>query len=352
MDIGNRFGEFLRQKRQEKELTQKELSGLLFVSESAVSKWESGVARPDISLLPRLSEILGVSEHEIITASIDNMARQEKAQAKKWRVLSFTWSLFFYIAYVVALIPCFVCNLAIDKTLSWFWIVLAALILAFTFTNLPKLIKRHKLVFLPFSMYFALLLLLGVCCVYTGGDWFYISAMSVLLGLVIVFLPIYIAKYSVFAKIRGANDFVSCFVDFILINILLIMINIFTIKNGYTAEWWYLQIALTICIGVYLTLNLLLCVRFLKVNRFIKTGILLSLINTFLYLPPIFVKVDNPAVQKEIEDINILYADLFRWIPGVTIDNNIHLIICLSLVALSVTFLAVGIIRHKRKNIR
>ncbi|MBR2375441.1 MAG: helix-turn-helix transcriptional regulator, partial [Clostridia bacterium] len=39
----NTFGGFLRQKRQEKNLTQKELSKMLFVSESAVSKWEKDV---------------------------------------------------------------------------------------------------------------------------------------------------------------------------------------------------------------------------------------------------------------------------------------------------------------------
>ena len=93
----NTFGSFLKQKRQEKNLTQKQLANLLFVTVSAVNKWEKDVARPDISLLPKLSEILGVTEHELITASVDKQLREEKSQAKKWRVLSFSWSLFFYI---------------------------------------------------------------------------------------------------------------------------------------------------------------------------------------------------------------------------------------------------------------
>ena len=142
----NSFGDFLKQKRQEKNLTQKDLANMLHVSESAISKWEKDVARPDISLLPILAEILGVSEHEIITASIDKQSRAEKIQAKKWRTLSFSWSLFFYIAYGLALLPCFICDLAINKSLTWFWIVFSALLLAFTFTNLPKLIKKHKII--------------------------------------------------------------------------------------------------------------------------------------------------------------------------------------------------------------
>ena len=347
----NSFGSFLRQKRKEKNLTQKELAKLLFVSESAVSKWEKDVAHPDITLLPKLSEIMGVSEHELITASVDNKAREEKAQAKKWRTLSLSWSLFFYISYSVALIPCFICDLAINKTLSWFWIVLSALLLAFTFTNLPKLIKRYKLILIPLSQYLALVLLLGVCCIYTNGNWFWIAVLSVLLGLIIVFTPIYIAKYKFFSKIKRYNDFVSVAVDFVMLNILLIVINAYTLINEYNDGWWYFKIALPIVLCIYLVLNILLSVRLLKINRFLKTSIVLLLSNMFLYLPPLFIKVKNPEIQGEIDEVNIFCANLLSWQAGVTIEQNIHLIICLTLLFLAISFFIVGMIAKRRTDI-
>ena len=345
----NSFGSFLRQKRQEKKLTQKDLSKLLFVSESAVSKWEKDVAHPDITLLPKISEILGVTEHELITASVDNKTREEKNQARKWRTLSLSWSLFFYIAYGVALIPCFICNLAINKTLSWFWIVLAALLLAFTFTNLPKLIKKYKLVLIPLSQYLAFVLLLGVCCIYSGGNWFLIPVLAVLLGLIIIFAPIYIAKYESFSKIKKYNDFISVAVDFFMLNILLIVINAYTLINRYADGWWYLNIALPIVLCVYLALNIIMSVRFFKINRFLKTSIVLLLSNVFLYLPPLFIKVKNLEIQKGIDEINIFKANLSSWQVGVTIEQNINLIVCLSLLLLSGVFLVVGLIRYYRK---
>ena len=346
----NSIGSFLRQKRQEKNLTQKQLSKLLFVSESTISKWEKGVAHPDITLLPKLCEILGVSEHELITASIDSKAREEQNQAKKWRAFSFSWSLFFYIAYGLALIPCFICDLAINHTLSWFWIVLSALILAFTFTNLPKLIKIYKLILIPLSQYLALVLLLGVCCIYTGGNWFWIPSLSVLLGLVIIFIPIYIAKYEVFSKIKKYNDFISVAVDFLMLNILLIVINAYTLKNGYADGWWYFKIALPIVCGVYLALSIIMSVRFLKINRWLKASIVLTLSNAFLYIPPLFIKVRNTESQKEINDLNIFKADLSSWQAGATIEQNIHLIVCLTLLFLALVFLTIGLIRHYRRN--
>lgn len=335
----NSFGEFLKQKRLEKNLTQKELAEILFVSSSTISKWEKDVAHPDITLLPKLSNILDVTEHELITASVDNSARQEKIQAKKWRTLSFTWSLFFYIAYAIALIPCFICNLAIDKTLSWFFIVLSALILSFTFTNLPKLIKKHKLILLPLSMYLAFCLLIGVCCIYTNGNWFFVVVTSVLLALTMIFLPIYLNKYSIFSKARKFSDFITVAVSFVLLNVLLLIVE------NYCNSRWFIQIALPITASVFVVLNILLCVRFLKTNKLLKTGLLLFLIKVFLFIPPLFIKVGDPLLQKEIDDFNVLLSNFAIWNEN-TIDNNVATIIFLTIISLSIIFLGLGLYSH------
>ena len=62
---------------------QSELAEKLDVNFTTVSKWEKNVAHPDISLLPKLAQILEVTEHELITASVDNQSREEKKQAKR-----------------------------------------------------------------------------------------------------------------------------------------------------------------------------------------------------------------------------------------------------------------------------
>jgi len=346
----NSFGEFLKQKRQEKNLTQKELAKALFVTESAVSKWERDNAHPDITLLPKLSEILGVTEHELITASVDRKSREEKVQAKKWRAFSMYWSLFFYISYAIALIPCFICDLAINKGLTWFWIVLSSLLLAFSFTNLPKLIKKHKLVLIPLSMFLSLCVLLAVCCIYTKGDWFLVASLSVLFALIIIFAPIYISKLNTFAKIKKFADFVSIAIDFIALNILLIVINIYSVTNNYTSNnYWYLKIALPIVIVFYLFLNLLLCVKFIKINRFLKTSLILFLIDLFCYTPSLVLKVKNPVFKEMLNDANVFNSNLSSWNIKY-IDANIHCIICLTLLSLSLIFLITGLILKSKKN--
>ena len=302
-------------------------------------------------MLPTLSEILGVTEHELITASIDKQSRVEKVQAKKWRTLSFSWSLFFYISYVIALITCFICDLAINKGLTWFWIVLSALLLAFTFTNLPKFIKKYKLILLPLSMFLSLCLLLGVCCLYTGGNWFWVTSLSVLLGVVIIFTPIYFSKYKVFAKIKKFADFISIGIDFVILNLLLFVIYSFTISNGYSNNNWYLKIALPIVLIVYLFLNILLGVRFLKINRLLKTSIILFLVSILYFIIP-FIKVDNINMQKEINQINVFQANFGNWKSEISLENNIHCIIFLTIITLSIIFFITGIIRHLKRKIK
>ncbi len=53
--------------RHEKQLKQDELAEKLGVSPQAVSKWENDQTCPDISLLPLLAKILGVSVDELLT---------------------------------------------------------------------------------------------------------------------------------------------------------------------------------------------------------------------------------------------------------------------------------------------
>ena len=60
--IGKRISEY----RKKKNLKQDELAEMLSVSPQAVSKWENDLSCPDISLLPELSRILGISIDELV----------------------------------------------------------------------------------------------------------------------------------------------------------------------------------------------------------------------------------------------------------------------------------------------
>ena len=62
----NDFSEFLYALRKEKGMTQAQLAELLGVTNKAVSKWETGEAMPETSLLLPLSRILDVTVDELL----------------------------------------------------------------------------------------------------------------------------------------------------------------------------------------------------------------------------------------------------------------------------------------------
>lgn len=53
--------------RKQKELRQDDIAQLLDVSPQAVSKWENDQTCPDIGLLPKLAQILGVTTDELLS---------------------------------------------------------------------------------------------------------------------------------------------------------------------------------------------------------------------------------------------------------------------------------------------
>ena len=57
MNIGERIQEL----RKKSSMTQEQLAELLRVSPQAISKWERGVANPDLYLIPDIAEIFSVS---------------------------------------------------------------------------------------------------------------------------------------------------------------------------------------------------------------------------------------------------------------------------------------------------
>ena len=76
------FHEKLQELRKQKGLTQEELSAVLFVSRTAVSKWESGRGMPNIESLKAISKFFGVTVDELLSGE-EILVIAEDDQKKK-----------------------------------------------------------------------------------------------------------------------------------------------------------------------------------------------------------------------------------------------------------------------------
>lgn len=72
------FGEKLQELRKNKGLTQEELAEALFVSRTAISKWESGRGYPNIDSLKEISKFFSVSIDDLLSGEkLISIAQQE-----------------------------------------------------------------------------------------------------------------------------------------------------------------------------------------------------------------------------------------------------------------------------------
>ncbi len=167
------FGKYIVEKRKEAKLTQEELANMLYVIPTTISKWERGISYPDITVISKLCSILKISEHEFFMACDDEALNEEKREIKKYRTIKKWLINSLNISYLIGIIVCFICNLIINKTISWFLIVLVSIAISFTITTLPFLLKKSKCKLIKVSLVFTMLtnLLLLTINYVNKGDW-------------------------------------------------------------------------------------------------------------------------------------------------------------------------------------
>ena len=101
------FNEKLQELRKSKGLTQEELAEALFVSRTAISKWESGRGYPGIDSLKELSRYFSVTIDELICPEEIISAAEEEKQALAGRTLAFICNTLDLLTALLLFLPVF-----------------------------------------------------------------------------------------------------------------------------------------------------------------------------------------------------------------------------------------------------
>ena len=91
------FGRRVRKRRNELGWTQSDLAARLNITHQAVSKWENGVALPDITILFSLSQLFSTSMEELLTGDAPAAAGHKSSSA--CRITNSQAILFFIAGY-------------------------------------------------------------------------------------------------------------------------------------------------------------------------------------------------------------------------------------------------------------
>ena len=148
-----KIGQFIVALRKEKNLTQKDLAEKLHITDKAVSKWERNLSYPDITLLPLLAEVLGVTTGELLNGeknsnvdtetTVDNALNYaEKTVNKKIVSMQNIIAISFSVVLLLGIIDCSICDMAISSGFTWSLYPISAII--FTWLIFIPIIKFGK----------------------------------------------------------------------------------------------------------------------------------------------------------------------------------------------------------------
>lgn len=101
------FNEKLQELRKKKGITQEELAEILYVSRTAVSKWESGRGYPGIDSLKAIARFFSVTVDELLSGSEILAIAQEDSKQKENCFRDLIFGLFDISAAMLLLLPFF-----------------------------------------------------------------------------------------------------------------------------------------------------------------------------------------------------------------------------------------------------
>lgn len=408
MENKKSLGEYIAQRRRALGMTQRQFAEKLYVTDSAVSKWERGLSYPDITLLHDICEILNISEHELLTASEDTEARRAETLARRYIRLVRGWKFGQIACYSLAAVVCFIADLASDGALSWFWVVLASLLTAASLTLTPALApERMGGVWTAGAFTLAIELLLGVCCLYTGGDWFFVAGMSVLFGLCLLLLPLVLLRLPLPEALVSRKALLCLGADLALLlgllgvccaytdgdwfwitavsvlfaaSILLlpfvirqlplpealtrhraalwlgmVSLMLFVLLGAaclYDSGDWFLLPALPMALyGLLLPWGVLVLVRYLRVGRWFRASAAVGFTALWYWLFPWVLDrvmaLDGHFSDQPYSLLRPFGFDLVRWDAAGT-ASNVMLLILAALILAALILAAVGILRRRK----
>ncbi len=235
--------------------------------------------------------------------------------------------------FMIPILICLIVNLASGAGLSWFFIVLAALLLAASLIVVPLMVPKDKFLWTAGCSTASLFILLGVCAIYSRGSWFPIAAISVLFGLAVILGPFIVCSKKVRPHLGNQKGLICMGADTILFLLLLIVIGLYDRSAFY---WAHLLPAIAVPVILYAWI-LFVLIRYPKVHGLTKAGfcciatggfafVINTVIGLFLgYFQPL------PAFSPTVWNYN-------------TIDGNVIWLTLIGFAVIGIILTVVGII--------
>lgn len=175
-------------------------------ADDACSKKSRELVEEHLQECPTCSDLL----HKLQETEIEEDLRNEKNAviqygAKRFKRRSAAVGSAVSGSFMIPVLVCLYISFVFGTSLSWVFIVLAALCVAASLIAVPLMVPEDKLFWTFCAFCVSLIFLLGVICLCTHGNWFWIASSATLFGLAVLFLPFLVKARPVQKLIGNSN---------------------------------------------------------------------------------------------------------------------------------------------------
>lgn len=213
---------------------------------------------------------------------VDELLTREKeriltAHEKKERKKTLTAGIVTAGILMIPVIICLICNIVVGHGLDWFFIVFAALLLTASLTVLPLLVQNRRWVWTIGGSTCCLLFLLLVCCIYSRGSWFWVAAVSCILGISVLLAPYVICNIPFPKTLSDKKGLLVMGWDTIWLYGLIGVCGAFVQGGSF---YWRTSLSIT-TYCLWLPWFIFGVCRYLKTNGYVKAGLIVIAVGVF-----------------------------------------------------------------------
>lgn len=272
-------------------------------------------------------------EAEVREERTDVIAKQRKVFKRKSALAGCVLAGIF----MIPILACLIVNLATGAGLTWFFIVLAALLVAASLTVVPLMMPANKSLWTLATFTASLILLLGVCCIYTGGQWFFVASTSSLFGIGMLFLPFAVRSRPLSGVLKSQKGLAVMAADTVLYGLMMLSIGCYT----KAPDFFRISAAISLPLLAFAWAMFAL-IRYAGNNGWIKAGLCTSLCGAFAFFA-------DPLINRLLGwSVSLPAFAPFQWSLS-TVDGNVKWLSLIAGVLLGMAFMTIGLIRRRKQ---
>lgn len=284
---------------------------------------------------------------------LENRLEQEKTgilstHAKKERKKTFVVGIVTAGVLMIPVLVCLICNLAIGHALDWFFIVLTSLLIVASLTVVPLVVPKKAGLWTILSATASLILLFLSTCIYSRGNWFFLTTIPTILGLSVFLMPYVVYQLPLPDALSRNKGVLVMLWDTIWLYATIIICGVHSSDPGY----WDIALPVT-TITILFPWAVFLIIRYTSIHWLSKTGCIFWLIG-------LFTAFANDILTFWIfgeTDMRISHFDFLTWGAGLKTEDywqvwnaNITLIVLIVSLILGAALFGTGYYLKRHRN--